>query len=56
MTTPRKLLVRRIDTDEIVHELELVGDKSERQIEKVKDGLYRKVDLDRFYVDDTGEP
>ncbi len=28
-----------------------VTDKGPREIEKIEDGLFRKVDFDRFYVD-----
>lgn len=38
------------ETDEIVHEIDVTG-KTGRNLERVEDGLYRKVDWDRFYVE-----
>lgn len=54
MMKKRELLVKSLETDEVVHRID-VTDKSDRQVEKVEMGLLHKVDLERFYVDDTGE-
>jgi len=42
-------VVRRLGTDEIVHVVETHHTGS--ALKKFEDGLYRKVDLDRYWVD-----
>ena len=46
------IYVRKIGTDEIIHTVEL-HHLNEAYIDRVLNGLYHKMDLDRFYVDDN---
>jgi len=46
------LIVREIETDEEVRRIALTS-LGERRTEKVISGLLRKMDTDRFYVDES---
>lgn len=37
-------------TREVVHVVEITGEKSERTIDKVESGLFNRTDFDRFFV------
>ncbi len=52
---PRSLIVRRLETREEVHRLE-VTNRNERAIEQIMAGLIAKTDLDRFFVEDSADP
>lgn len=43
--------VKDIDTDEIIHTVET--NKTGRALEKMVRGMLMRIDLDRFYVDDS---
>lgn len=44
-------VIRELDTDKEVERID-VSEKSERSRERVERGLLRKVDTERFYVDE----
>lgn len=46
--------IRDQETNEISHEVK--SDQTGSNLERVEDGLYRKVDFDRFYITERIEP
>jgi hypothetical protein len=44
--------IRDQETDEIVHSIETEYPPDSSQYERTMSGLYRKVDFDRFYVEE----
>jgi hypothetical protein len=48
-----KILIRDQETDAVVHEIETSHAEGSSQYERMLSGLYRKVDLDRFYVEEV---
>lgn len=48
----RFLIIRRLDTDEEVHRIEVTG-KTDRTVEKVERGVLRNMNVIEFYLDDT---
>lgn len=46
------LIVRTIDDGKEVHRVEL-SSLSERYVERVLSGMMNRVDLERFYIDDS---
>lgn len=47
----KKIKIRDLVTGEVIHEMET--DKTGSQLQKVLQGLCRKVDLGRFYIDSS---
>jgi hypothetical protein len=47
-----KVLIRSRETDEIIQVIKT--EKTGRNFDKFLDGLYRKVDFDKYWVDDSG--
>ena len=45
-------VVREIDTRKEVHRVEVTGMSSEHNRKKVENGLMRKIDLEKFYLDE----
>jgi hypothetical protein len=49
-TKPIAFEVVDLKTKEVVHKVDLSGEKSESTIERVERGLLMRTDLDRFFV------
>jgi hypothetical protein len=48
--------IKDLETDEIIHTMTVRCPKNTSQYDKFDNGLYRKVDFERFYVDDSEVP
>ena len=50
----RKLQVKRIDTREIVHEIEIADNESDRDVQRIMFGMMRNM-ADGLFISDTAD-
>jgi hypothetical protein len=52
MATRAHIFIRDIETDEIVRTIETSYEPDSAQYDRMMDGMYMRVDLERFYIEE----
>ncbi len=47
-----KIHIKRLGGDEIIHSIDIHLPCSQRKLDRIVDGLYHRMDLEHFYLDD----